>query len=72
MPNRPERPPLTGRQARILALAGAGLSADQVADCCSISAETVRKQLARARRVTGAGTTAEAWRIARARGWLDP
>lgn len=70
MPNRPQRPPLTDRQAEILTLAGAGLPPAEIAARCSIAPDTVRKQLARARRLTGADTTDAAYRAARRRGWL--
>ncbi|GAA4682175.1 LuxR C-terminal-related transcriptional regulator [Phytohabitans rumicis] len=66
------RPGLTDRQAAILALVAAGVTAPAVATQLGIKPETVRKQLAAARRRTGTTSTREALLIARERGWMSP
>ncbi len=62
--------PLTPREAAVLSAAGADRPAPEVARALLLSAGTVRNHLAAITQKLGAGSRAEAHRIARDHGWI--
>ncbi|HRO23128.1 MAG TPA: helix-turn-helix transcriptional regulator, partial [Promineifilum sp.] len=65
-----EPSPLTTREAEVLAAAGEDRSVREISRALVLSPGTVRNYLAALTRKLEAGSRAEAYRIARDRGWL--
>jgi len=66
----PNKPPLTPRQAEILALKAEGLKADEIAERLGIAANTVYVQLDNCRHRLGRNTTEHAIRHAKQMGYI--
>ena len=65
-----EADPLSDRERQALRLAGAGLSASEIAQKLNLSHGTVRNYLSEAIGKLGVGNRIEAYRLARQKGWL--
>lgn len=65
-----EADPLNDRERQVLRLAGAGMSAGDVAAKLNLSHGTVRNYLSEAIGKLGVGNRIEAYRLARQKGWL--
>jgi two-component system response regulator DesR len=65
-----ETDPLTERERAVLRLAGEGAKSADIAARLHLSQGTVRNYLSEAIGKLGAENRIEAWRIARAKGWL--
>ncbi len=65
-----EDDPLTERERQVLRLAGEGVRSTEIAERLHLSHGTVRNYLSEAIGKLGAGNRIEAYRVARAKGWL--
>ncbi|KFN44341.1 hypothetical protein N790_10580 [Arenimonas malthae CC-JY-1] len=65
-----EQDPLTERERQVLRLAGEGVKTADIAERLHLSHGTVRNYLSEAIGKLGAENRIEAWRTARAKGWL--
>ena len=65
-----EQDPLNERERQVLRLAGEGVKSADIADRLHLSPGTVRNYLSEAIGKLGAENRIEAYRVARARGWL--
>ncbi len=65
-----EEDPLTERERQVLRLAGEGVRSAEIAERLHLSHGTVRNYLSEAIGKLGAGNRIEAYRTARAKGWL--
>ena len=65
-----EDDPLTERERPVLRLAGEGVRSTEIAERLHLSHGTVRNYLSEAIGKLGAGNRIEAYRVARAKGWL--
>jgi two-component system response regulator DesR len=65
-----EQDPLTERERQVLRLAGEGARSAEIAERLHLSQGTVRNYLSEAIGKLGAANRIEAYRLARAKGWL--